>query len=61
MMKEVARALETGMLAQIGLLAFLVAFVLILIWAFTMKKADRTYAKTLPLQDHEDRITPDAP
>ncbi len=59
MMKEVVRAIETGVFSQIGLFAFLVAFVLILVWAFTMKKADRTYAKEMPLHDNDELLTPE--
>ena len=51
MMKEVVRAMETGVLAQIGLIAFFVAFLLIVIYAFTLSKRKRTYNKNLPLDD----------
>ena len=51
MMKEVVRAMETGILAQIGLIAFLVAFVLMVIYAFTLSKRKREYDKNLPLDD----------
>ena len=51
MMKEVVRAMETGVLAQIGLLAFFVAFVLMVIYAFTLSKRKREYDKNLPLND----------
>ena len=55
MMKEVVRALESGSLPEIGLLAFVFAFVLILIRVMTMKKGDRESAKNLPLDD-PDRV-----
>jgi cbb3-type cytochrome oxidase subunit 3 len=51
MMKEVVRAMETGVLAQIGLIAFFVAFLLIVIYAFTLSKRKRAYDKNLPLDD----------
>jgi cbb3-type cytochrome oxidase subunit 3 len=51
MMKEVVRAMETGILAQIGLIAFFVAFLLIVIYAFTLSKRKRVYNKNIPLDD----------
>lgn len=57
MMKEAVRALETGALAEVGLLAFLLAFVLVLLYAFLMKKSDREAAKQLPLNDFPELTT----
>lgn len=51
MMNETVRALETGAFAEIGLLAFVVAFVLMLAYAFTLSKEKRDAAKHLPLDD----------
>ena len=51
MMKEVVRALETGMLPQIALFTFLVAFLLIVIWAMRLPASARTSFKHLPLND----------
>ncbi len=51
MMKEVVRAMETGILAQIGLIAFVIAFLLVVIYAFTLSKRKREYNKNLPLHD----------
>ncbi len=51
MMKEAVRALETGPLAEIGVIAFTLAFVLIVIYAFTLSKSDRDRAKQMPLED----------
>ncbi len=51
MMKEVVRALDSGLLPFIGLIAFAVAFIAIVLWAMTMKKEARDAAKQLPLQD----------
>lgn len=52
-MKELVRALETGDLAQVGLIAFVVAFVLMVGYAFTRTKRQREDAKHLPLEDDE--------
>ena len=51
MMKELAQSMETGILAEIGLIAFMFAFVLIVIRAMTMKKRERDDAKNMPLND----------
>lgn len=51
MMKEVVRALDSGLLPIIGLIAFGVAFIAIVAWAMTMKKEDRDAAKQQPLQE----------
>jgi len=53
MMKEAVRALETGALAEIGLIAFVVAFTLIMIRVLTMKKRERDEAKNIPLHDDD--------
>lgn len=54
MMKEVVRAMDTGLLALVGLVAFLVAFTLILVRVAVMKKSEREAAKNLPLHDEEE-------
>lgn len=51
MMKEAVRALETGSIPEIGLIAFFVAFVLILIYAFALPRKRRDELKNLPLDD----------
>ena len=51
MMKEVVRALDPGILPQIGLIAFVVAFVLVVIYAVTMGRSQRAAMKHLPLED----------
>lgn len=53
MMKEAVRALETGHLAEIGVVAFTIAFVLIVLYAFTLSRAAREHAKHLPLDDED--------
>jgi cbb3-type cytochrome oxidase subunit 3 len=51
MAREVVRALETGPLAEIGLIAFFVAFILILVYVIRLPKKKRDDAKNLPLDD----------
>ena len=50
-MKETVRALQTGALAEIAVVAFVVAFVLVCAYAFTLSKRAREHAKQLPLDD----------
>jgi hypothetical protein len=40
MAREVVRALETGPLAEIGLIAFFVAFILILVYVFLLAQEE---------------------
>ncbi len=54
MFKEVVRGLETGDLAIIGLLAFVVAFLLVTLRVVLMKKSEREHHKNMPLHDSED-------
>ncbi len=58
MMKELVQSMETGLLAEIGLLAFMFAFVLIVIRAMTMKKGEREDAKHMPLNDPREIALP---
>jgi cbb3-type cytochrome oxidase subunit 3 len=51
MWKDVFRAMDTGFLAEIGLIAFIVTFVLILIRVFTLPKKERDHAKNIPLDE----------
>lgn len=51
MWKDVFRSLDTGVLAEIGLIAFIVTFVLILIRVFTLSKKERDHAKNIPLDE----------
>ena len=50
-MKETVRALETGALAEVAIVAFVVAFLAICAYAFLMTRAQRERAKHLPLDD----------
>ena len=58
MMKDVVRALETGGLAEIGLIAFVVAFVLMVAYALTLSKDRREEAKLLPFDEAPDAFPP---
>ena len=51
MYKDVIQSLDSGLLPIIGLLAFFVAFTLIVIWAFSLNKEARHAAKQMPLED----------
>jgi len=51
MWKEVFRAVETGALAEIGLIVFVLTFLLILIRVFTLSKKERDHAKQIPLDE----------
>ncbi|WP_456429722.1 cbb3-type cytochrome c oxidase subunit 3 [Rhodocaloribacter sp.] len=58
MMKELAQSMETGILAEVGLIAFMFAFALILIRVMTMKKHERDDAKNMPLNDPREIVFP---
>ena len=60
MWKETVRALQTGALAEIAVVAFVVAFVLVVAYAFTLSKERRDAAKNLPLHSLP-RVGGDAP
>ena len=51
MWKETVRALQTGALAEIAVVAFVVAFVLVVAYALTMSKRQREALKNRPLDD----------
>lgn len=51
MWKDTVRALQTGALAEVAVVAFFVAFVLIVAYAFTLSKRQREALKNQPLQD----------
>jgi cbb3-type cytochrome oxidase subunit 3 len=51
MFKEVVQAMNSGILAQIGLFAFLLAFILVMIRVFLLPKKERDEAKQQPLND----------
>lgn len=51
MWKEVVQSMETGVLAYVGLFAFLFAFTLIVLRVALMKKKERIDAKNMPLDE----------
>jgi cbb3-type cytochrome oxidase subunit 3 len=51
MWKDAVRALETGTLGEIALIAFFTAFVLIVLYALTLPKEECDDALELPLDD----------
>jgi len=51
MWKETVRALQTGALAEVAVIAFMVAFALVCAYAFTMSKRQRDEIKNQPLND----------
>ncbi len=50
-MKDVIRALETGAMAEVALLAFVVAFVTILVYVFTLERSAIDEMQNLPFHD----------
>lgn len=51
MWKETIRALQTGALAEIAVVAFVVAFLAVVAYAFTMSRSQRERMKHQPLDD----------
>ncbi|MDT0630843.1 hypothetical protein RQM47_12150 [Rubrivirga sp. S365] len=51
MWKETVRALQTGALAEVAVVAFVVAFLLVVVYAFTLSKRTREEIKRQPLDD----------
>ena len=51
MWKETVRALQTGSLAEVAVVAFVVAFGLVVAYALTMRKPLRESLKRQPLDD----------
>ena len=51
MWKDTIRALETGAAAEVAVVAFVVAFVLVVAYALTLKKSTRDQIKRQPLDD----------
>lgn len=58
MIRNILGTIDTGALAQIGLVAFFVAFTAIVVYALSLTPEDRTAAKSLPLSDSERTATP---
>jgi cbb3-type cytochrome oxidase subunit 3 len=53
MWKDAVRALETGALAETATVAFFIAFLMILGYAFTLSKNECQEALEMPLDDAE--------
>lgn len=51
MWKETVRALQTGAAAEVAVVAFVVAFLCVVAYAFTMSKRTREQIKRQPLDD----------
>ena len=51
MWKDTVRALETGSWGEVALVAFVVAFVCVVVYALTLPKRKRDALKQLPLDD----------
>ncbi|PAP75912.1 hypothetical protein [Rubrivirga marina] len=51
MWKDAIRALETGAAAEVAVVAFVVAFVLVVAYALTLTKSTRDAIKRQPLDD----------
>ncbi len=51
MWKDAVRALQTGAAAEVAVVAFVVAFVLVVVYALTLSKSSRERLKNQPLND----------
>lgn len=51
MWKETVRALQTGAAAEVAVVAFVIAFLCVVAYAFTMSKQTREHIKRQPLDD----------
>ena len=61
MWKETVRALQTGALGEIALVAFVIAFLGVVAYTFSLTKRQRDDAKHLPLEDDDTVVPPDSP
>jgi len=57
MIRDLLGSIDTGILAQVGLVAFMVAFGAVLVYAFTLRREDRDAAKQLPLHDDDELVS----
>lgn len=60
MWKETVRALQTGALAEVAVVAFVLAFLFVIAYAFSMSKGTREHIKRQPLDDASEFL-PDPP
>lgn len=51
MYKDVLRTIDLGVLPQIGLVAFVVVFLVILVYTFTLSRADVAERSDLPFDE----------
>ena len=51
MIKEILQSIDTGILGEIGLIAFVTAFVLVLLRVALMRRDERSAAKNLPFDE----------
>jgi cbb3-type cytochrome oxidase subunit 3 len=58
MVRDILAGIETGALAQIGLLAFVAAFVAVLVYALTLRKETVSEVENLPLLDPDELVQP---
>lgn len=56
MIRDLLSTIDTGILAQIGLFAFMIAFGTILAYVFTLRKDLRERAKRMPLDDSDEIV-----
>ena len=61
MWKETVRALQTGAFAEVAVVAFVVAFLCVVAYAFTMSKRTREEIKRQPLDDAPEFFPRDSP
>jgi hypothetical protein len=54
MLRDVMQSLETGALAEIGLIAFVFAFVLVVLRVIWMSRAEVDEGRFIPLSDPEE-------
>lgn len=56
MIRDLLSSIDTGVLAFVGLFAFIIAFTAILVYVFTLRRSERDAAKRLPLDEAEEIV-----
>ena len=56
MIRDLLSSIDTGVLALVGLFAFIIAFTAILVYVFTLRRSERDAAKRLPLDEAEEIV-----
>ena len=54
MIRDLLSSIDTGVLALVGLFAFIIAFAAILVYVFTLRRSVRDAAKQMPLDEGEE-------